>query len=112
MRVRRFFVEAHDATVGPDLDHAKALGLLDRHLDAGHRDIGIAAHMVGQQAGVIHLVDVVAGQDQRISVLGQVGQVGQVVEAEVPAAGQVVMTGAVGRIGDAASPRNEATWGA
>jgi hypothetical protein len=41
----------------------KAAGFLTRHLDAGDGAFGTALDVVDQHHGVIHLVDVVAGQN-------------------------------------------------
>ena len=47
-------VDFHDAELG---------GLLDRHLDAGDDAVGAFGAHVGQHVGIVHLVDVVARQD-------------------------------------------------
>ena len=44
----------------------KALASAQRHLDAGHGAARALRHVVGDQLGVVHLVDVVAGQHQDV----------------------------------------------
>jgi len=43
--------------------------------EAGDREVGVAAAMALDHGGVVHLVDVVAGQDQRIAGLGLLDRV-------------------------------------
>jgi hypothetical protein len=46
--------------------HAEPLGFGQRHLDAGHGAAGALGHVVGDQVGVVHLVDVITGQHQDV----------------------------------------------
>ena len=46
-----------------DMHHAEAGGLHARHLEAADRDVGAGVDMLLQHQLVVHLVDVVAGQD-------------------------------------------------
>jgi hypothetical protein len=41
-------------------------GLRQRRLDAGHGDVGAAGRVLGQHHRVVHLVDMVAGEDQHL----------------------------------------------
>ena len=50
----------------------KPLASADRHLEAAHGHVGLARHVRRQHRAVVHLVDVVAGQDQHV--LGVVGR--------------------------------------
>ena len=47
-------------------DDAEARRVLDRHLEAGDRRRGAALAMEAQHARVVHLVDVVAGEDDDV----------------------------------------------
>ena len=62
--VLRLLLEAHDAVVLVDLGHAEARGFLRRHLDGGDGDVGLVRAVPVQHLAVVHLVDVVAGEDQ------------------------------------------------
>jgi len=46
--------------------HAEGTGFLDRHVHAGDRQVGLGLRVLRQHAAVVHLVDVVAGEDQHI----------------------------------------------
>jgi hypothetical protein len=65
-RLGRLLDEGTDAQVLVDPHHAKTDGVLQRHLETAHRDIRPACHVRRQHGAVIHLVDVVAGQDQHV----------------------------------------------
>ena len=58
--------EAGDAPVLAHADDAEIAGLLARHLDAGHGQVGLFGDVEGQQAAIVHLVDMVAGEDEDI----------------------------------------------
>ncbi len=61
----RLLLEADHAEVLVDLHHAELSGgLLDRYLDAAHGHFGAAVDVLVEHAGVVHLVDVVAGEHQ------------------------------------------------
>jgi hypothetical protein len=46
--------------------HAELPGFGERHVDAGDGHVGLVLGVEGQHAAVIHLVDVVAGDDQNV----------------------------------------------
>ena len=50
-----------------DRDDAESAALLDRHLDRRERDIGAVVDVRLQHPAVIHLVDVIAGQDDHVA---------------------------------------------
>ena len=47
-----------------DVEDAEPMRLLDRHRPHGARDVGVLGPMHLEERAVVHLVDVVAGQDQ------------------------------------------------
>ena len=55
--MRRIVIDGHDAAIA---------GRLQRHFDAGHAELGTASGMLGQHHAVVHLVDMVATQHQRV----------------------------------------------
>jgi len=65
-RVPGLLDEVQDPVVVVDVHHAEAAGLLARDLDAGDRGLGAAQHVRPQHLAVVHLVDVVAGQDDDV----------------------------------------------
>ncbi|CCC96390.1 protein of unknown function [Azospirillum baldaniorum] len=65
-RVGGLLDEVDDALRLVHMHDAEAGGLGARHLDAGDRHIGLLGDVVEQKRAVIHLVDVVAGQDQDV----------------------------------------------
>ena len=65
-RTARFFLEIDNPHRFVDRHHPEIRGLLKRHLDAGDGAVGTFGDMVGQHVRVIHLVDVVAGQDDKV----------------------------------------------
>ena len=71
MAVLRLFLEADDAVILVDLDHAEAAGLLGGDLDGRDGHVGAVLAMPFDHQVVIHLVDVITGQDQ--AVLGRLG---------------------------------------
>ena len=61
-----FFLEAQDLARGSDLDDAELLRLFRRTGQRGQRDLGILLLVVGEHTAVVHLVDVVAGEDDHV----------------------------------------------
>ena len=55
-----------DAVVRIDGHHSELAGLFHGHFQASHSHCGPACHMFGQHDRVIHLVDVVTGQDDDV----------------------------------------------
>jgi hypothetical protein len=96
-RQRHLGVAGHGGRVGGLLDelgdvagvvdghHAKGVGVAAGHLDAAHGDLAAALHVVAQHHPVVHLVHMVAGQDQ--DVLGRAGFVADDVEVLVHGVG-------------------------
>ncbi len=66
-RVLRLFDEVDDAVAAVDMHHAEAGSLHARHLEAADGDIGAGVHMLAQHDLVVHLVDVVAGQQHDVA---------------------------------------------
>src|SRR6266481_6449877 len=63
--LRGFFLEADDAPILINFDHAELLGsLLHGNLDGADSHIGAGIHMPLKHLGVIHLIDMVAGEDE------------------------------------------------
>ena len=87
--VIRLFRELHHAAFIVDRHHAESGSLILRHLDASDRHVGLVAHVVGDHLAVVHLVDVVAGEDQYI--LGLVDA--QNVEVLVDGVGRALVPG-------------------
>src|SRR6185369_4239864 len=56
----------HDAPLQVHVHHAESGGLGQGHLDAGDRAARVHGDVIGDQLGVVHLVDVVAGQHQDV----------------------------------------------
>ena len=65
------FLEAVDAVVAIDFDHAEARDFVGRDLDGGQRDVGGRVLVLLEHLAVVHLVDVVAGKNE--DVLGLLG---------------------------------------
>ena len=65
-RAGRLFQEAAHAHVLVHAHHAEAARFLYRHVDAADRHVGLLGDVVGEHVPVVHLVDVVAGQDQDV----------------------------------------------
>ena len=65
-RIGRFFKELCDAVVLVDLHHAKGRRLHPRDRQAADGDVRLGIHMLPQHQLVIHLVDVVTGEDEDI----------------------------------------------
>ena len=57
LRTRHVIVHAH---------HAERRRFLARNLDARYSHVGLLGDVVGEHAAVVHLVDMVAGQDQHV----------------------------------------------
>ena len=66
LRMLGLFMEGDHALLIVHRHHAEFPGILDRHIDAGHRHVGRIGGMKRQHFAVIHLVNVVARQDQDI----------------------------------------------
>ncbi len=65
-RILGLFDEGHHALLVVDVHDAEFARLLPRHIDAGDAEIGLPLDVLGQHACVVHLVDVIAGQDQHV----------------------------------------------
>ena len=66
-RVMRFFFEADDAPIFIGFDDAKlASGLGGRNLDGSDGDVGAGLYMLLEHFGVIHFVDVIAGENENV----------------------------------------------
>lgn len=48
------------------LKHAEIFGFFFWNLDTGERATATVLHVIGERNGVVHLVDVIASQDQRV----------------------------------------------
>ena len=65
--MRRLLLEAHHAAVGVDLHHAELPGRrLHAHRQRADRQVGAALDVALDQLGVVHLVDVIAGQNHDV----------------------------------------------
>ncbi|PAV92443.1 hypothetical protein WR25_20465 [Diploscapter pachys] len=65
-RIGRLFDEVDDPVGLIDVHHAERDRLHPRNLHAGNRDVGATVAMLLEHHFVIHLVDVIAGQDHHI----------------------------------------------
>ena len=65
--LRRLLLELHDATGGVHLQDAEAGGLLGVHGNHPHRAVGLVVAVGGQHGAVIHLVELIARQDQNVA---------------------------------------------
>jgi hypothetical protein len=72
-------------------DHAELLGPVDRDLDGADRDVGAALGVLGEHQAVVHLVNVVAGQDQYVHGLAA----RQVLQVLVHGVGRALVPGGV-----------------
>ena len=59
--------EAGDLAVAGHLDHAEAIDLFGRDGQRGQGDVGPGVAVLLQHQAVVHLVDVVAGEDQHVA---------------------------------------------
>ena len=66
LRIGRLFDEADDAAGAVHVHHAEAAGLVQRHLDAADGEVGALLDVCRKHGSVIHLVDVVASEDQHV----------------------------------------------
>ena len=66
-RPLRLLLEADHPIGFVDADDAEARRIRDRHLDGGNRRLGALLLMEPQHLRVVHLVDVVAGQDDDVA---------------------------------------------
>ena len=64
--ILRLLDEVGDEAVRIDRHHAECGGVLARHVDAGDGDFATVLDMIGEREGVVHLVDVVTGQDDDV----------------------------------------------
>ena len=62
--VLRLLVEADDAVIRAERHDAELVRLRNGHLHAADRDVGAAFLVEREQRAVVHLVDVVAGENQ------------------------------------------------
>ena len=65
-RVRGLLDEGDDAVLGVDVHHAERARVRHGNLDAGDGHVGAGVHVLHQHALVVHLVDVVAGEDHQV----------------------------------------------
>jgi len=65
-RVLRLLDELDDTACFIHTHHPEFAGFADGHVDAGDGHVGVLTGMLGQHAAVVHLVDVVAGNDQDV----------------------------------------------
>jgi hypothetical protein len=66
-RVLGLLDEIDDAVAAINMHHAEAGGFHARHLEAADGDIGAGVHMLAQHDFVVHLVDVIAGQQHDVA---------------------------------------------
>ena len=59
-----FFLEGQDALIFVDAANAEAFRLFDRHRDGADGQVGALLDVELQHLGVVHLINVVAGEDQ------------------------------------------------
>ena len=64
--IGRFFDKPNNLARLVDCHHAEPLGIVSRHLDAGDGAFGAACDVLGKHDRVVHLVDMVAGEDDHI----------------------------------------------
>ena len=65
-RLRRLLLEAHDPAPVVDRDDAQRTRVGERDVDAGDGHLRLRLDVVLEHPAVVHLVDVVAGQDQHV----------------------------------------------
>ena len=65
-RLCRFFHKTFDSAGLVHVHHAKGTGLLQWHLDTADGDIRGLFHVISEHGTVVHLVDVVTGENQHI----------------------------------------------
>ena len=66
-RILRLLEERDDAVAVVDMHHAESGRLHPRHLDAADGHIGVLLDVLLQHLFVVHLVDVIAGQDDHVT---------------------------------------------
>ena len=66
-RILRLLDEGDDAVLLVDMHHAEAGRLHARHFEAADGHVGAGVDVLLQHQLVVHLVDVVAGQDDHVS---------------------------------------------
>lgn len=86
LRPVRFLLEIHHLAGCIHFHHAESGSLVQRQFEAADSDFRTATRMVGQHAAVIHLVDMVPGQDQHVGRLVQLDEI-NVLEHRVRRAG-------------------------
>ena len=64
--IGRLLEKVHDTVVGIHLHHAEFGRVLARHFEHADRDVGILIDVLLEHELVIHLVDMVAGQDHHV----------------------------------------------
>ncbi len=64
--VLRFFIEVVDPEILVHVDHAESIGLFDRNIDRADDGIGPFGEQPVEHLRIVHLVDVVAGEDENI----------------------------------------------
>ena len=64
--LRGLFVEANDVRCRIDGHHAILRRGRERNLDAANRDVGLATDVLGEELRIVHLVDVIAGENQNV----------------------------------------------
>ena len=65
-RILRLFDERADVVVVVDMHDAEGGGFAHRDLEASHRHVGVLLDVLHQHRLVVHLVDVIAGQDDDV----------------------------------------------
>ncbi len=73
--IRGFFDELDDLAACVDGHDAEGAGLAARHFDAAHGDLRAAGGVVLQHDGVVHLVNMIAGQNHHIFGLARLDDV-------------------------------------
>jgi hypothetical protein len=61
-----FLDERHDTVARVDMHDAQPGRVGSRHFDAGDRDVGAIVDVLDEHALVVHLVDVIAGDDDQV----------------------------------------------
>ena len=65
-RVSRLLYKVRNPQVLIDVDHAESMGLFDRNIDCADHGIGIFGDQPMEHFHIVHLVDMVAGEDEHI----------------------------------------------
>ncbi len=65
--VCRLLLESDDAVLVVDIGDAEARGFLGRYQGRGNGDVGRVLLVPGDHVAVVHLIDVIAGEDDRVT---------------------------------------------